>query len=143
MSGRTSIDGRDALVVPLVAVRRAHERVDVFVAQVDAEALEDGGGALASRAAGEADDLVEVESRQLLGDVEPAAGGDALDDDVGEGRVTRPQAAGVVVSACDIHARHDTRERYPSLKGASACPNPRDPASPPVSLPLPAMLLKS
>ena len=48
---------RDPLVVPLLAVRLLHERIDALAADVDPEAVEDRRGAAPVRHLGEGDDL--------------------------------------------------------------------------------------
>ena len=90
-------DRRDALVVPLRAVRLLHEGVDALGGQVDAEAREDRGRAAPVGHLGEREDLRQRELRQRLGHVQAAAGGDALHDDVGVGGSRGVEAAGVSV----------------------------------------------
>lgn len=77
-------NGADGLIIEIVAIGAAHELVDGLVGQIDVERLVDGGRPLGVGETRQSADLVKAQRRQLFGNVETAALGQAVDDGLGE-----------------------------------------------------------
>jgi len=106
------LDRRDALVVPLIAIRRSNQLKRSGRGDVHLEPLEHSRHALRIRDLGQREDVFEGDCRDALRDEEPAAVGDALDDGLGERRPRGVEVSGVDVAQC--HASMVAEGRRPS-----------------------------